>query len=168
MREQKRQQAGPKTSHLSRSQQISVLVFLRSKRETVNSTCDRVFNHETDSSLCLIHVTVLAVYEASGYSSRAGASHDLGFPTSTKPWTAIDSTNNTMFPQRTMLRTSQRFASQLRSPAIRTPFQRRLASTESSGLHGAEDNAFNRERKAVKDHAAATSGAYCIRGSVDY
>ncbi|KAK2629652.1 hypothetical protein QTJ16_000472 [Diplocarpon rosae] len=62
-----------------------------------------------------------------------------------------------MFPQRTMLRTSQRFASQLRSPAVRTPFQRRFASSESSGFHGAEDNAFNRERKAVKDHAAATS-----------
>ncbi|KAH7386152.1 cytochrome c oxidase subunit VIa [Cadophora sp. MPI-SDFR-AT-0126] len=62
-----------------------------------------------------------------------------------------------MLPQRTMLRTSQRFAAQLRSPAIRTPFQRRFASTESSAFHGAEDNAFNRERKAVKDHAAATS-----------
>ncbi|KAK0112210.1 Cytochrome c oxidase subunit 6A, mitochondrial [Cadophora gregata f. sp. sojae] len=62
-----------------------------------------------------------------------------------------------MFPQRAMLRTSQRFAAQLRAPAIRTPFQRRFASTESSAFHGAEDNAFNRERKAVKDHAAATS-----------
>jgi hypothetical protein len=67
--------------------------------------------------------------------------------------------NDTMFPQRTMLRASQRFSSQLRSPAVRTPFQRRFASTESSGFVGAEDNAFNRERKAVKDHAAATSGA---------
>ena len=63
-----------------------------------------------------------------------------------------------MFPQRSLLRSSQRFASQLRSPAIRTPFQRRLASTEGSAFTGAEDNAFNRERKAVKDHAAATSG----------
>ncbi|THV72506.1 hypothetical protein D6D27_09582 [Aureobasidium pullulans] len=62
-----------------------------------------------------------------------------------------------MFPQRNVLRASQRFAAQLRSPAIRTPFQRRFASTESSAFHGAEDNAFNRERKAVKDHAAATS-----------
>jgi cytochrome c oxidase subunit 6a len=58
-----------------------------------------------------------------------------------------------------MIRTSQRFASQLRSPAIRTPFQRRFASTEGSAFTGAEDNAFNRERKAVKDHAAATSGS---------
>ncbi|KAG4426879.1 hypothetical protein IFR05_017638 [Cadophora sp. M221] len=62
-----------------------------------------------------------------------------------------------MFPQRTALQASQRFAAQLRSPAIRTPFQRRFASTESSAFHGAEDNAFNRERQAVKDHAAATS-----------
>ncbi|TAQ85580.1 hypothetical protein B7494_g6085 [Chlorociboria aeruginascens] len=61
-----------------------------------------------------------------------------------------------MFPQRSILRASQRFAAQVRSPAVRTPFQRRLASSENSGLHGAEDNAFNRERKATKDHAAAT------------
>jgi len=32
-----------------------------------------------------------------------------------------------------------------------------FASTESSGFHGAEDNAFNRERKAVKDHAAGST-----------
>ncbi|PQE03513.1 cytochrome c oxidase subunit via protein [Rutstroemia sp. NJR-2017a BVV2] len=51
---------------------------------------------------------------------------------------------------------SQRFAAQLRPQSIRTPFQRRFASSES-GFTGAEDNAFNRERKAVKDHAAATS-----------
>lgn len=50
-----------------------------------------------------------------------------------------------------------RAAARLRSPLTRSAVQRRLASTESSGLHGAEDNAFNRERKAVKDHAAATS-----------
>lgn len=59
-----------------------------------------------------------------------------------------------------MLRTSQRLASQLRSLAVRQPFQRRFASTENTAFHGAEDNAFNRERKAVKDHAAATSGSY--------
>lgn len=37
---------------------------------------------------------------------------------------------------------------------------RRWASSEGSGLQGAADNAFNRERQAVKDHAAATSGTY--------
>ncbi|TVY19533.1 Cytochrome c oxidase subunit 6A [Lachnellula arida] len=57
-----------------------------------------------------------------------------------------------MFPQRTMLRA-------MRSPALGRTIQRRLASTESKFV-GAEDNAFNRERKAVKDHAAATSVSY--------
>lgn len=65
-----------------------------------------------------------------------------------------------MFPQRTMFRA----AAALRSPATRSAFQRRFASIETSGLHGAEDNAFNRERKAVKDHAAATSGEWAIMG----
>lgn len=59
-----------------------------------------------------------------------------------------------MFPQRSITR----FATTLRSPAVRSQFQRRFASTENSAFKGAEDNAFNRERKAVKDHAAATSG----------
>ena len=51
-----------------------------------------------------------------------------------------------------MLRSSARIVA-----PIRTPFQRRFASTEGV-LKGNVDNAFNRERKAVKDHAAATSG----------
>jgi hypothetical protein len=67
-------------------------------------------------------------------------------------------TRTKMFPQRQMLRTTQRFAANLRSPAVRTPFQRRFASHAESGLKGVEDNAFNRERQAVKAHAAATSG----------
>jgi cytochrome c oxidase subunit 6a len=58
-----------------------------------------------------------------------------------------------MFQQRLMLRA----AAQLRSPIARRVFQRRLASTEQSGF---PDNAFNRERKAVKDHAAASSGEF--------
>lgn len=40
------------------------------------------------------------------------------------------------------------------APALRRVQQRRLQSS----LQGAQDNAFNRERQAVKDHAAATSG----------
>ena len=64
-------------------------------------------------------------------------------------------------PQRSMLRASQRFGAQLRSPAIRTPLTRRFASSaENSGLQGAEENAFNRERAAVKAHAAGTSGRW--------
>ena len=37
---------------------------------------------------------------------------------------------------------------------------RRWASSGDSGLHGAADNALNRERQAVKEHAAGTSGMY--------
>ena len=68
-----------------------------------------------------------------------------------------------MFPQRSMFRA----AAQLRSPAVRSVFQRRSASTGSTGLHGAEDNAFNRERLAVKEHAAATSGEYKAERAVE-
>lgn len=74
-------------------------------------------------------------------------------------WRAIESPQHTMFPQRSMMRASQRFASQARLPAMRTPFQRRFASSESSIFKGAEDNAFNRERQAVKEHAVGTTGA---------
>lgn len=45
----------------------------------------------------------------------------------------------------------------LRQSLVRQPIARRWAS-ESSGFTGAQDNAFNRERQAVKEHAAATSG----------
>lgn len=41
---------------------------------------------------------------------------------------------------------------------VRQVGARRYASSESSSVSGAADNAFNRERQAVKDHAAATSG----------
>ena len=40
---------------------------------------------------------------------------------------------------------------------MRTPAQRRLASSGTTAP-GMKDNAFNRERQAVKEHAAATSG----------
>lgn len=43
-------------------------------------------------------------------------------------------------------------------PALRNTVQRRLASGEMPKLTGAADNAFNRERMAVKQHAAASSG----------
>ncbi|EXJ81831.1 cytochrome c oxidase subunit 6a [Capronia coronata CBS 617.96] len=64
-------------------------------------------------------------------------------------------------------RVGLRFAQQLRSPAfrpaLRSTLQRRFASAPaapgqgSSKLVGTADNAFNRERAAVKAHAAATS-----------
>jgi cytochrome c oxidase subunit 6a len=55
-----------------------------------------------------------------------------------------------MLSQRTMFGAARA----ARAPISRQAFQRRFASE----FAGAEDNAFNRERKAVKDHAAATSG----------
>jgi len=62
---------------------------------------------------------------------------------------------------------SQRFGlrlgQQLRSPRLRSTIQRRFESTAEKlpkpgqKLVGPQDNAFNRERAAVKAHAAATS-----------
>lgn len=59
-----------------------------------------------------------------------------------------------MFPSRTLLRA----AAPLRSPVTRQAVQKRLAHTETRLPAGIQDNAFNRERQAVKDHAAGTSG----------
>lgn len=66
-------------------------------------------------------------------------------------------------------RVGLRFAQQMRAFAprqtLRSSLQQRFASTHpttpgqaGSKLVGAQDNAFNRERAAVKAHAAATSG----------
>ncbi|KAI0008621.1 COX6A-domain-containing protein [Xylariaceae sp. FL0662B] len=57
-----------------------------------------------------------------------------------------------MFAQRQLLRATPRLAAQLRSaPVVRSTLQRRLASTE---------NAFVRERQAVKEHAAVTANLW--------
>lgn len=53
------------------------------------------------------------------------------------------------------LRTAQRVA--LRAPASFAA-KRYTSGVGAKGLQGPADNAFNRERSAVKDHAAATSG----------
>lgn len=53
-----------------------------------------------------------------------------------------------------------RAAKQLRSPILRQLGRRQLHGAGQSGFQGAADNAFNRERAAVKDHAAATSGMF--------
>jgi hypothetical protein len=66
--------------------------------------------------------------------------------------TPVPRTNNTMLPQRALVRSAQRFSA--RTPA-RLP--KRHSSTEHT-FTGAEDNAFNRERAAVKQHAADSSG----------
>ena len=63
-----------------------------------------------------------------------------------------------MFPKRSLLRISQTLGAQIRTPAVRSNIRRRFASTNNPPLTGTADNAFNRERQAVKAHAAATSG----------
>ncbi|MCJ1255861.1 Cytochrome c oxidase subunit 6A, mitochondrial [Lignoscripta atroalba] len=65
-----------------------------------------------------------------------------------------------MNPQRSILRACQGVSQQLRTPVIRSNLQRRFASSEGPALTGPADNAFNRERQAVKAHAAATSGKH--------
>jgi hypothetical protein len=66
-----------------------------------------------------------------------------------------------MFPQRNMIRLSQRAGQQLRSAPVRSAVQRRFNSTETKPSWLA-DNEFNRERAAVKEHAAGTSGTYFL------
>jgi hypothetical protein len=77
--------------------------------------------------------------------------------------------------QRLGLRMAQQ---QTRAPALRNHFARRFQSTEAANpklpnagdkLVGPADNAFNRERAAVKAHAAATSGMSCSNATIwDY
>lgn len=47
-----------------------------------------------------------------------------------------------------------------RTPILRNAVQRRFASTDGLPLEGAMDNAFNRERQAVKAHAAKSAGEF--------
>ncbi|KAJ9286290.1 cytochrome c oxidase, subunit VIa [Paecilomyces variotii] len=61
-----------------------------------------------------------------------------------------------MLSQRSVLRLSQRAAQQLRASPARNAVQRRFNSSEPK-LPWVVDNEFNRERAAVKEHAAATS-----------
>lgn len=58
------------------------------------------------------------------------------------------------------LRTARMAARPAFRQTIRQPIARRWAS--EGGLEGTADNAFNRERQAVKEHAAATSGVYYL------
>jgi len=60
-----------------------------------------------------------------------------------------------MLFQRSTFRLYQRAGSQLRSSPVRLALCRRLASTE--GKSTLPDNEFNRQRAAVKAHAASTS-----------
>jgi cytochrome c oxidase subunit 6a len=64
-----------------------------------------------------------------------------------------------MFSQRNIARLSQRASQQMRSAPVRSTVQRRFNSAEAKPSW-IVDNEFNRERAAVKHHAASTSGAY--------
>ncbi|KAL2054103.1 hypothetical protein ABVK25_005642 [Lepraria finkii] len=58
-----------------------------------------------------------------------------------------------MLPRPSVLRAAQLASRQIRSPVLRNTVQRRFASHEPTKLVGPMDNAFNRERLAVKQHA---------------
>ncbi|MCJ1486544.1 Cytochrome c oxidase subunit 6A, mitochondrial [Schaereria dolodes] len=65
-----------------------------------------------------------------------------------------------MLPQRSLSYAARRAGQQICTPVIRSNLQRRLASSDGPPLTGTADNAFNRERQAVKAHAAATSDTW--------
>ena len=78
--------------------------------------------------------------------------HHISTPTTTR------NTNDTMLG----LRTATRASSAL--PVFRNAAARRFnSSVGAKGLEGPADNAFNRERAAVKQHAADTSGKWAWR-----
>ncbi|KAL2353816.1 putative cytochrome c oxidase subunit VIa [Cryomyces antarcticus] len=52
----------------------------------------------------------------------------------------------------------QRASRLVRTPVVRRPYSSH--GVGETGLHGPADNAFNRERQAVKNHAAATSDTW--------
>ena len=76
----------------------------------------------------------------------AQPAHHISTPTTTR------NTNDTMLG----LRTAARASSAL--PVFRNAAARRFNSSVGAKLEGPADNAFNRERAAVKQHAADTSG----------
>jgi cytochrome c oxidase subunit 6a len=62
-----------------------------------------------------------------------------------------------MLSQRFFNRAARHFATRSRTSIGRTINRRQYSSEGNYGFKGAEDNAFNRERAAVKEHAAQTS-----------
>jgi len=65
-----------------------------------------------------------------------------------------------MLPRPSILRASHLASRQLRALAPRNVLRQRFASTQPPKLEGPMDNAFNRERLAVKAHAAQSAGTY--------
>ena len=72
-----------------------------------------------------------------------------------------------MLPRPSMLRALQLTGRQGKSPTLRSTLQRRFTSTEPQKLVGPMDNAFNRERMAVKHHAAESAGKCSLRSRSD-
>lgn len=70
-----------------------------------------------------------------------------------------------MISRQALLGASRRAAARTPGQSLRNGLQRRWAS-EGPQFEGAADNAFNRERAAVKAHAAATSGMPQLWGSM--
>lgn len=66
-----------------------------------------------------------------------------------------------------MLRALELAGRQGQFPILRSTFQRRFASTEPPKLVGPMDNAFNRERLAVKHHAAQSAGECPLSSQAD-
>ncbi|KAL9132295.1 MAG: hypothetical protein Q9175_006535 [Cornicularia normoerica] len=64
-----------------------------------------------------------------------------------------------MLPRPSVLHAVKLAGRQGQPPILRSILQRRFASTEPPKLVGPMDNAFNRERLAVKHHAAQSAGS---------
>lgn len=70
-----------------------------------------------------------------------------------------------MFAQRQIFRSAPRLAAQLRANG-----QRRLMSSHPnpSSVESSTENAFVRERRAVKEHAAATTGTSSLQHDAQF
>lgn len=68
-----------------------------------------------------------------------------------------------MLPRPSVLHAVKLAGRQGQPPILRSILQRRFASTEPPKLVGPMDNAFNRERLAVKHHAAQSAGECPLR-----
>ena len=64
-----------------------------------------------------------------------------------------------MHPRPSLVRAAQLTCRQIRTSPFRSTIQRRFDSHHPpTKLEGAMDNAFNRERRAVKEHAKSSTG----------
>ena len=63
-----------------------------------------------------------------------------------------------MLSRQPLLRVTRPLSQPLQNPLLRHGLRRRFASASEPPLTGPADNAFNRERREAKAHAAKTSG----------